>query len=396
MEPRMIGIDALGLAVPDAFLPLAALAARRGVPEAKLTAGLGLHAMAVPSPEDDTVTLAARAAKSALARGGVSPSEIGLCVVGTETAVDHSKPVASFVQGLVGLPASCRIFEAKHACFGGTAGLMVALDWIRAGSARGRKALVVCSDIARYGIGTPGEPTQGAGAVALVVSEAPRLVAIDAETVGTYSRDVMDFWRPLDRSDALVDGHYSVECYLAALEGAFDAHRALVGEEAARPGYTDRFAAMLYHVPYPKMAQKAHARLRARDGDDAPEVSFEAKVRESLALPRVVGNVYTGSLYLALASLLATSGGRDLAGERALFFSYGSGCCAELFTGEIRPGAQAALAGLPAELAARRELTVDEYEALFQARDAARAPARAPSGAWPRFLGVEDGKRVYG
>lgn len=391
----MIGIDALGLAVPDAFLPLAALAARRGVPEAKLTAGLGLHAMAVPSPEDDTVTLAARAAKSALARGGVSPSEIGLCVVGTETAVDHSKPVASFVQGLVGLPASCRIFEAKHACFGGTAGLMVALDWIRAGSARGRKALVVCSDIARYGIGTPGEPTQGAGAVALVVSEAPRLVAIDAETVGTYSRDVMDFWRPLDRSDALVDGHYSVECYLAALEGAFDAHRALVGEEAARPGYTDRFAAMLYHVPYPKMAQKAHARLRARDGDDAPEVSFEAKVRESLALPRVVGNVYTGSLYLALASLLATSD-RDLAGERALFFSYGSGCCAELFTGEIRPGAQAALAGLPAELAARRELTVDEYESLFRARDASRPPGDPVSGTWPRFLGVEGGKRVYG
>lgn len=391
----MIGIDALGIAVPDAYLPLAALAARRGVPEAKLTAGLGLHAMAVPSPEDDTVTLAARAAKSALGRGGVSPDEIGLCVVGTETAVDHSKPVASFVQGLVGLPASCRLFEAKHACFGGTAGLMTALDWIRGGSARGRKALVVCSDIARYGIGTPGEPTQGAGAVALVVSDAPRLVAIDPETVGTYSRDVMDFWRPLDRSDALVDGHYSVECYLAALDGAFDAHRALVGDAAARPGYTDGFAAMLYHVPYPKMAQKAHARLRARDGDDAPDVSFEVKVRESLALPRVVGNVYTGSLYLALASLLATSE-RELARERVLFFSYGSGCCAELFTGEIMPGAQAALVDLPAALESRRELSVDEYEALFRARDAARAPARAASGAWPRFLGVEGGKRVYG
>ena len=61
----------------------------------------------------------------------------------------------------------------------------------------------------------------------------------------------------------------------------------------------------------------------------------------------------------------------------------------------VIPAYQAA-AWLPAALASRRELTVDEYEALFQARDAARAPARAPSGAWPRFLGVEDGKRVYG
>ena len=55
-----------------------------------------------------------------------------------------------------------------------------------AGSARGKKALVVGADIARYGVGTPGEPTQGAGAVALVVSSAPRLLALDAYT-GTYA-----------------------------------------------------------------------------------------------------------------------------------------------------------------------------------------------------------------
>ncbi len=174
-----IGIDALGLAVPDGYLDLADLARARGVPEAKLTGGLGTLAMAVPTPDEDTVTLAARAAKDALARGGVDPSSIGLCVVGTETAVDHSKPVASFVQGLVGLPSSCRVFEAKHACFGGTAGLMTALDWIGAGRARGKKALVVCADIARYGLGTPGEPTQGAGAVAMLISENPRLVDLE-------------------------------------------------------------------------------------------------------------------------------------------------------------------------------------------------------------------------
>lgn len=392
-----IGIDALGLAVPDGYLDLADLARARGVPEAKLTGGLGTLAMAVPTPDEDTVTLAVRAAKDALARAGVGPEAIGLCVVGTETAVDHSKPVASFVQGLVGLPSSCRIFEAKHACFGGTAGLMTALDWIAAGRARGKKALVICADIARYGLGTPGEPTQGAGAVALLVSEDPRLVTLDPETVGTYSRDVMDFWRPLDSKDALVDGHYSVQCYLDAIEGAFASHREKAGAIASEPGYTDRFAAMLYHVPYGKMARKAHARLRQLDGDADPDASFDRLVGPSLELPRIVGNVYTGSLYLALASLLATSA-RDLDGQEILLFSYGSGCCAELFTGRIEPGARGALADVPAALAARRRLDVAEYEALFRARDEdeAEAPPRRPSGFSPRFLGVEDGKRRYG
>src|SRR5208282_2788774 len=115
-----------------------------------------------------------------------------------------------------------------------TAGLQNALDWIRSGSARGKKALVIGSDIARYGLRTPGEPTQGAGAVALVVGESPRLVAFDG-LVGTFARDVFDFWRPLYSKDAVVDGHYSVKCYLESLEGAYKAYRELDGD-GGQPG----------------------------------------------------------------------------------------------------------------------------------------------------------------
>ena len=109
----------------------------------------------------------------------------------------------------------------KHACFGGTAGLFNALDWIASGSARGRAALIICTDIARYPVGSAGEPTQGAGAVAMIVRERPRLIELDVGRSGTYARDVYDFWRPLDRKDALVDGHFSVQCYLDALAGAY-------------------------------------------------------------------------------------------------------------------------------------------------------------------------------
>lgn len=394
MNPIRVGIDALGLAFPRAYVALEDVARARGVPETKYTEGLGTVAMSVPEPDEDTVTLAVEAAADALERADVDASEIGLCIVGTETAVDHSKPVASFLQGLLGLPSTCRIFEAKHACYGGTAGLMTALDWIASGRARGRKALVVCSDIARYGLNTPGEPTQGAGSVALVVSENPRVLSIDTATIGTSSQHVFDFWRPLESKDAFVDGHYSVTCYLEALRGAHAEHLRLGGRT---PG--DDLAATLYHVPYPKMAKKAHALMRELAGDNAPDQSYARLVAPSLVLPSRIGNIYTGSLYLALASLLACSE-RPVHGQDVTLFSYGSGCCAELFRGTITPGAQAAYASLRARVDARRKLTVAEYEALFRARDEVRELDALPVSMIHdlrsvRLKGVQGGRRIY-
>lgn len=392
------GIDALGFAVPDSFLALEDLAVARGVPPEKYLEGIGTLAMAVPGPEDDTVTLATRAAADALARGNVDPSEIGMLIVGTETAVDHSKPVASFVQGMLQLPRECRVFETKHACFGGTAGLMASLDWIDAGRARGKKALVVCADIARYGLRTPGEPTQGAGAVALVVSHEPRVLRIDAGTTGSYANDVLDFWRPLDSKDAYVDGRYSVECYLDAVRGTYRSYRSRARREH-ETGLFSRFEAMLYHVPYGKMARKAHAALRAEDGDTTPDESFSTLVAPSLRVPARVGNVYTGSLYLALLGLVAEEGDR-LADANVSLFSYGSGSCAELFTGTVVPGARAHVRDVPEVLEKRTRLDVATYERIFAERDLREkrqaSPTESERSRAPRFMGSHEGKRIYG
>ena len=398
-----VGLDSIGLALPPLALELSALARARGVDPAKYEAGLGTSRISVPPVDEDTVTLAVRAGRAALDLAGIAPSEIGMCIVGTETAVNHSKPVAAFVHGLLGLPSACRIFETKHACYGATAGLQNALDWVRAGSARGKKALVIGADIARYGLRTPGEPTQGAGAVALVVGESPRLVAFEAGDVGTFARDVFDFWRPLYSKDAIVDGHYSVTCYLESLEGAYRAyvaHAQARGAEAARGArFSDRFAAIAYHVPYGKMAIKAHRHLRALEGEEDCAASFARQVAPSLVLPRLVGNVYTGSLYLALASALS-EGAAKLDGEEIALFSYGSGSCAELFSGRVVPGAQtrARASGWRALLDEQRLIDVAEYEAIMNEREALDTrEAEAPSGerTRARYLGVRDHKRLY-
>ncbi len=120
------GLESIGIAVPPTYVELAELAKARGVAPGKYVDGLGVTRMAVPLVDEDTVTLAARAARMALDAIGCSPEDVGMLVVGTETAVDHSKPVSSYVQGLLGLSTRCRVFETKHACYGGTAALQLA------------------------------------------------------------------------------------------------------------------------------------------------------------------------------------------------------------------------------------------------------------------------------
>ena len=350
----------MAFAVPRSYVELAELAAARGVPPTKYTLGLGVDRMSVAQPDEDPVTLATEAARRCLLAAAISPAEIGMCIVGTETAVDHSKPVSSYLHGLLGLPSACRVFETKHACFGGTAGLLGAVDWLAAGSARGRSALIVCTDIARYSVGSAGEPTQGAGAVAMLVREKPRLLALEPGLTGSFSQDVHDFWRPLYRKDALVDGQFSVKCYLDALQGAYNEWQRLqaVIEPTVRS---------CYHVPYGKMARKAHARRCQLDGmtEEQAEASFAAQVEPSLRIPAQVGNIYTGSLYLSLLSLLHHQA-QMLVGQRIGLFSYGSGCSAEFFAGRVMPTAaqQIARAGILETLGKRQRLSIPDYEAL--------------------------------
>ncbi len=390
------GIDQLGVYVPRYVLPLDRLAAARGVPVDKVHVGLGARAMAVTPPWEDAVTLGANAAARVFRHGDVRPDDIGLLVVGTETAIDHAKPVGIFLHDLLGLPASCRTFEVKHACYGATAGIMLAADWVRSGAARGRKALVVASDVARYDLGSSAEFTQGAGAAAMVVSQDPRLLRLGI-TSGVHARNVYDFWRPLERREALVDGKFSLECYLDALRGA------LADWRAAQNGHggalLDRFAAFLYHTPFPKMAAKAHRCLVEADVGDGAEARFErswaTQAEGALGLAREVGNTYTASLYLCLAWLLEQEGATLEHRELALF-SYGSGSCAEFFTARPVPGsaARAARIGARALLAARRELTVAEYEEFARAPAGGERPPEGGAG-WCHLAGITDHKRRY-
>jgi len=403
-----VGIDAIAVAVPRRYIDIVDLAHGRGVDPAKYTQGLGAREMAVAEPGEDTVSLAAEAARRALEIARVESEQLGLLVVGTETGVDHSKPVASFVHGLLGLPRTMRVYDTQHACYGGTAGLMTALEWIASGAAGGRRALVICSDIARYGLATAGEPTQGAGAVAMVVGSNPAMLEIDLGLSGTSSTHVHDFWRPHGLREAQVDGHYSVACYLEALAMAYRGwkERAIARGVVRDDGnVSEQLARICFHVPFCKMARKAHMQVRYCDLEDArmpwdteiededAKERFRMQVEPTLGLCARIGNIYTGSLYLGLAGLLEQQA-FALIEKRIGLFSYGSGCTSEFFSGVVcqRAVERIDAAGIADLLAARERITFADYERIM----ALNAPLeQSPAPGSFRFSGVVQHRRQY-
>ncbi|MEM1080422.1 MAG: hydroxymethylglutaryl-CoA synthase [Pseudomonadota bacterium] len=408
MPAQLIGIDALSFAGPDAYLALRDLATARGVDPAKFTVGLGQHGMAIASPCEDPVTMAVAAGRKALSGFDIDPEQIGTLIVGTETGIDHSKPVAVYAHELLGLSQHCRTFETKHACYGAMAGLTASMDWIGCGRARGRKALVIASDIASYGLNTPGEPTQGAGAVAMVVSDAPRLLTIDPDYIGDYTRQVMDFWRPLYSKYAVADGHYSIECYLDALVGALNDATSQHDHAQACPDPV----ACLYHIPFVRMAFKAHQRYvehcsgQALNADHASgwqslNDDYAQRVRPWLSLNAQIGNIYTGSLFLSLIDLLRQQAA-SMAGQPISLFSYGSGCGATYCIGRVADAAGQWTAQLdPADdLKRRRRLSIDEYEHLIEQNQTAdQQTSLTPEEFGHRqglyYVGTRDHQRQY-
>ncbi|MEM7589481.1 MAG: hydroxymethylglutaryl-CoA synthase, partial [Myxococcota bacterium] len=312
------GIDQISFYTSPYCLPLALLAKQRGVDPNKYLVGLGQEIMSVPAPDEDAVTMAANAAYPIVQ--ACNKQDIHLLLFATESSVDQSKAAGLFVHGLFKLSSQCQVLELKQACYAGAAALRYAARWAQDNPHK--KALVLMSDIARYELKSPGEPTQGCGAVALLVSANPKLLTLDNES-GFYAQDVMDFWRPNCRQEPVFDGKYSAKMYLCAARNCWQHYAQQTGRSL------HEMARVCYHLPLTNMACKAHAYLMTHmTGHKPSETQVLRQIAETLHYNRLTGNTYTASLFESLASLLDTCK-QDLSSRRIGFFAYGSGCMGE-------------------------------------------------------------------
>lgn len=244
----------------------------------------------------------------------------------------------------------------KEACYAATAAIQFAKGVVALNPQE--TVLVIAADIARYGLNTAGEVTQGAGAVAMLISRDPHILTLDATTV-SYTQDVMDFWRPLYATEAMVDGKYSTNVYVDFFKQTFTRYQQITGR-----GLAD-FKALVFHLPFTKMGKKALMAILG-DRNDETATRLRDQLTASQAFCREVGNLYTGSLYLGLMSLLQNS--TLQAGDRIGLFSYGSGAEGEFYTGTLEPGYQQYMNDIKTELAARQEVSVEKYEQLFNSQ----------------------------
>ena len=423
-----VGIDDLSIYVPKIYVDYKDFAEARGISPQKLEYGIGIKKMALVDTNQDPACMAANACLKLMQRNHLHPHDIGRMYIATESALDESKAMNSFVIGMLeqvygeGSFEHAGGIECKFACVSGSYALYDNANWIRAEENNGKAAIVIVSDIAKYDIGSSGEYTQGAGAVAMLIKQNPRLLAFDQKVTSTIIKNEYDFYRPCGKETPLVNGNYSNLLYLIQVKKAFDSYK----EKAIRTGLiqlrdgesiTDHIDLFSVHLPYRKMGEKALAYLLRHEWRHLPrwkyvikEVGmeeplpkdprgtiesilsdtefmkadekfrrafintsfynevFEKKMTSSLEASAIIGNLYTASMYMGFRSLLEFEyrKGTDLESKRVGFGSYGSGSSAMVFSGVIQSEYTEIVKqmNLEEEIGPRLRISMEEYEKL--------------------------------
>ena len=424
------GIDDISIYIPQLYLDASDFAHARGLDPEKLERGLGIGQMAIVDTNQDPACLASNACLKVMQKNKLTPDQIGRLYVATESSLDESKAMNSYVIGMLEQVygddtfGHCGGIECKFACVSGSYALYDNTNWIRAGEAEDKYALVVVSDIAKYDMGSSGEVTQGAGAVAMLLNDKPRLLTFDPKVTSTSIKNEYDFYRPFGKETPIVHGQYSNLLYLIQVKNALTDYKNKVkrtGLIKIKDDETilDHIDYLNMHLPYSNMGKKALAYLVRHEwrsiprwkniieqiGMDEPVPKdprgtiesvladadfmakdheftklfsktkeymeiYESKLSSSLIASKMIGNLYTASLYLGFRSSLEFEyqKGINLEGKRVGFCSYGSGASAMIFSGVIQPEYEQVVKemNLETELGPRTKLTLEEYEELHE------------------------------
>ncbi|MBA2648142.1 MAG: hydroxymethylglutaryl-CoA synthase family protein [Legionella sp.] len=364
-----VGIESINAYLGQAVLNSRTLFTKRGLDLERFD-NLMMLEKSVCLPCEDPVSYAVNAAKPLIDRlSSTDLSRIELLITSTESGLDFGKSLSTYVHDYLGLNRRCRLFEIKQACYGGTAALQMAANFIASNASPGAKALVVATDVLRGAHGTfesmaYAEPAAGVGSVAMLIGAQPDILELDFGANGFHGYEVMDTCRP-DVGVETGDADLSLLSYLDCLEASYSAYQDRVGEVDLK----ETFHFLAFHTPFAGMVKGAHRNLMRKFKPDTPEniqLDFDKRVTPSLNYCMRVGNIFGGTLYLALCSLIDNA---QISSPRRIgLYSYGSGCASEFFSGVITPQSQSRLAEMKIDeaLKQRYSLTWEEYEHLLK------------------------------
>ncbi len=411
-----VGISALQIDFPKLYLPIEVLAENRNIEPLKLIKGLGLQRMSFPDVHQDTVCFAANAILKLLEAEQIHPKEIDRIYVGTESGVDSSKPVATFLLPIIeskygaNSTQHCDVVDMTFACIGAVDAMQTCLDYVRLRSEK--KCIVIASDVAKYDLESGGEYTQGSGAVAMLIEANPKMLSFDL-TTGVSTEGVFDFFKPrrsLTKSEVVeksnnadwhgvleneisiykeqpvFDGQYSNECYINRIKNAYFHFKKQ--KQIEKPCFEDwEFIAM--HLPYCFQGRRTFQHIAAEEFPELLEKQagetpaeklkaltkseyYQKLVKEKLYPSEIasakVGNIYTGSIFLGLASALYHKKDEEIKSNSIGFIAYGSGSKSKVFEAELESEwkTQIAKTNLFEALEKTTAINFNTYEALHK------------------------------
>ena len=423
---KKIGIDAIDYYVPPIALPIKALAEARNIEAAKLEFGLGLKSMAITDTDEDSASMAANALIKLILNNNIDPTKIGRIYLGTESSLDAAKPSATYAVGVVERKLknkfgercfkNCDVVDLTFACIGAVDALENCLDWVR--NKEGRLAIVIASDVAKYELNSPGEYTQGAGAIGILIKENPAILEIKDQW-GVAMESVGDFFKPrklLKNSDLkdiqikdfletkkqeieiyseepVFDGQYSNLCYKTRIEEALEHF-----QKKYNPNYLNDWEHLIFHLPYafqgrrmildiwlnwlkennifssleeeigPLNKEEFKTWKKAASKSKLFKAFIFNKIEAGEKASSLIGNMYTASIFMSFLSLLSESlsNTKNIEGDTVGFLAYGSGSKSKIFQGEIQKNWSTKIKHLDLfkSISSRKEIDFETYEKL--------------------------------
>jgi len=402
-----VGISNIAYDIPKIYLNIDEYAKNRNLNTDKLKKGLGIHKMAILDYHQDTATLAGNALHKLISQKGVNAEHINRIYLGTESALDGSKPTCTYALDMIEKQFGRRIFkntdvvDMTFACIGGVDVLQNALDYIYANPEQ--NAIVIASDFAKYKLNSPGEYTQGAGAVAMYLESNPKLLEIDSK-FGVGFKSEHDFFKPrryhktndytskytsdstlqVYSEEPVFDGQFSNQCYQDRIREAYF-HFKTINKYSS--SLYNTWAGLIFHLPYAFHGKRIFTEIYQLEKDNINEPSsahynldelkaigksedytdfVSQKILPAQKASSQIGNMYSASIFMSLISELWYKKQELKPLDKLGFIAYGSGSKAKVFEATLVDGfkSQCKAINLDQTLDNRIAIDFDTYKDL--------------------------------
>lgn len=303
----MIGIVGFGSYLPRYRVKVESIAKEWGSDPEAIKRGLLLYEKTVPGLDEDTITISVQAARYAMQRAGIHPSEIGAVYIGSESHPYAVKPSGTIVIDALGIGPHVHVASYEFACKAGTEAMFVAYGLVKADEVK--YALAIGADTSQGAPGDALEYSASAGGSAFILGK--EKVAAELLFTNSFTSDTPDFWRREGEFYPRHAGRFTGEpAYFRHITGA---GKNLLEKSGMNP---KDFKYAVFHMPNGKFPQQA-----------AKQLGFTKEQMETGWIVPWMGNTYSGSSPTGLSAVL------DVAkpGDQIFMVSFGSGAGSDGF-----------------------------------------------------------------